>query len=672
VNLDSLEAWLQRVLAHRYARVVAGALAVIVLGVVAGTSAARSPGISWAELVEVGPREDGWTVSPAERGSEHDVVFIVRRASVHVEVHVVPRGMWEGVQETPSFGVGYETPRTTATPEEAAGVTAWFAAGIARRDTGLLGPVDAIPLVSAGPPLVAAMAAMRGPAGLALGASLLALLLVLARDPRVLAFATFVLGLALRGIELGLPFAHDQDVQRIVSGALPLGEILFGHGLDDRHPPLWFLVLHLAEIGGQAEWIARLPAVLAGALLGPAIVWAAQEARPGERASPITVACAAIAAISPTLVGAAREVSEIPFFSLAIVALVALSMRTRRSPARGNQIALGLAHALVLWTYYTGVFVIVAAWGVHLAMQPEKGEPERALRRASLVGTAVGLPAIGLAVRMAVLDSGARAAAQAHPDIAWGDATPLSMLVASGLSTVSAVGLPVFVLALALAVAVRAEPARVAVGIGVGVAALTAAIAPIVRVQPYYVLAVAPMFLLAPTLAALPTTWRPALTSACVVLASVWFVGTSGPPLAVLYAPEADAVMARYLARCRRDHVTRVVTVAAYDSTLVAYYAARAASRPLTRADLEPNDGWLAAPGLSPSIGFLAQSHGADTRPGAHAAERLRAWLAEGPLAVIRREEFVLPEVDAVLDHCELLDHGARTRLSLCQAEPRR
>lgn len=619
-------------------------------------------GPAWSELVRSGARDDGWSVSPPHRGAEHDVFFEVTRGPSTVEIHVVPRGQWEGVVETRSFGVAYETQRTTASNEASASVVQSLAAELTPRDDGSLDTIDVIPLAPGSPRTTGWFA---WPKPLLFAVALMLLMLCLVDTPRFFAALTFVLGLAVRVVALDLPFARDQDVQRVLTGALPLGEILFGRALNDRHPPLWFLVLHVVEIAGTSEAVARFPAALASALLAPAIVWAVLEARRSTRISPALIACALVATFSDALVSASREVSDIPFFSLLIVVLVAMTQRAQRLPTRANMIGLGAAHALVLWTYYTGVFVITAAWLVHLVMVRAPTDTEKRVRRASLIGAALGMPSLLLGLRVAWIDSAARTAAHLHPDIAWGESTPLSMFVASTSQMIGAIGVALLVIAL-VAGLLRSEASRASLAIALAVACGTAAVTPIVRVQPYYVLAVAPVLLLAAALIPFGD-WRTWLAHGGVVIASTMLLARSPPSIVELYVPDPDAVVPAYLERCRAEHVDRIVTVASFDATLVAYYAARAASRPIAWSDVQAHEGWLDAPNLSPRIGTLVQSHGSDPAPGPHAAARLEEWLREGPLAVIARDPFTPSEVNALLERCTLLDRSPSTRLLLCR-----
>ena len=149
---------------------------------------------SWDALIAplaVGqPVTRGYVLSPPRRGDAHDVVFVARRAggsdgpAARVEVHVVERGRWPGIAETPSFGVAWEVPppgAALAAPEaDALAVRDALAAAIAAHDDGHLA-VDAIPLTAEPPaPLVARVLDRCGSArgAAAAGAVTLALLLL--------------------------------------------------------------------------------------------------------------------------------------------------------------------------------------------------------------------------------------------------------------------------------------------------------------------------------------------------------------------------------------------------------------------------------------------------------------------------------------------------------------
>jgi hypothetical protein len=189
----------------------AGALALLI-GVVALALPSHLLGArpTWETLLAPystgAPLPQGFRVEGIHRGPDNGVVVSVRRPDdgAAVEVLVVERGRWKSVQESRSFTIDYELPRSSAAEREA--VTAFVAATIRSRDTGLPAP-DAIPLgADDGTVLPWWLAMLRGTRGMLLGASLVVLgLLVLLRSPG-LACAGLVLGVsALAARFVGVP-----------------------------------------------------------------------------------------------------------------------------------------------------------------------------------------------------------------------------------------------------------------------------------------------------------------------------------------------------------------------------------------------------------------------------------------------------------------------------------
>ena len=478
----------------------------------------------------------------------------------------------------------------------------------------------------------------------------------------------FALGLVLRATALGLPFVRDQDVQRVLTGALPIGEILFGRGLSDRHPPLWFLVLHVVELAGQSPSIVRAPAVLTGACIGPAIVWAARE-RAGAGLSRMAAVLATLATVSSSLVASSREVSEIPFFTLVVIATVALLARADRAPTTINLAALATAHALVLSTYHLGVFVLAGLWLGRVVWRLEDARHSQRVRRAALVGVLLGLPALALAAHTFTVDLGAREAATLHPDRAWGEASVLGMFGASTTTTTDAIGVGTLLVALAFAIVDRAcRPTTLAALVTlVGIALL----APVARVQPYYALTVAPLWLasIACTDRSSWTAPRRAAAAAAIAIAALVPIAIAFPALGALYTADADAVFGRYVLDAQRAHVDRIVAVAHYDATLLAYEEAQASSRRLDSSALDADaEGTLSA-ASTPRIAFLTRSHGEPQSSAESAAGRLRHFASRETIAVVVRDAFPMPEVDRLLEHCARLDASATTRLVLCDRD---
>ena len=631
---------------------------------------------TWLDLIApLAPGEPiagDYRLSPARRGEENDVVFLARRldGQAFVELHVVPLGQWEGVEETASFGVAFELPRSSASPEDLVRVTRALTMAIARNDPGGLGPVSSIPLTPAAPPPMLTLALRRGSGliGVAVAVCLLAAALLLGSLPRGalwLGCATFVVGLGIRVAHLDLPFLWDQDVQRLQIGAASLTEIVTGAGLQDRRPPLLFLVLHLIQIFGQAEWLVRLPAALAGALAGPAILWC--SLRMVGRTSGLGAIAATLAALSPVLIQRSREVSELTLVGLLLVLLVSETTRaTRDEPAtRGELVALSALYAITLWSYYlaipgVGACVLVAA-SIGL---------DRRRFLAIGAGLLAGVPSVVLAGRAYVADLSARDAAQANPNIAWGDRTIAEVLAAQWHVLVDAVGFGTLALAAVVFVwslAKKQHGVTITLAVVLTVTLSSAALSPFVRVQPYYVVIIIPLLLLSLAVVRFDEV-QSGVACAIASVAAVWALRAAAPTVASAYVAESGAFMADFAVAIRQAGERRVATVAHYDATLLSYYLARAEGVTLRSDRLRWQDGTLYVEGLEESIVSLVSTHAPNQNPDLVALTRLRQEASSGPLRVVSRSEQQLRELDGFLARCALEREAATARLLSCRA----
>src|SRR6185295_16742273 len=79
-----------------------------------------------------------YALGPLRRGAEHDVILPLRsiERGSSVEVHILDRGRWTGVRETPSFGVAYEAPRSEAAAADCEAVTEAIAQALRHNDPG--------------------------------------------------------------------------------------------------------------------------------------------------------------------------------------------------------------------------------------------------------------------------------------------------------------------------------------------------------------------------------------------------------------------------------------------------------------------------------------------------------------------------------------------------------
>lgn len=665
------------------ARVALGvALAGLAL-VLAWPSSAASRGRSWEDVLAplaVGGVVRDHEITALRRGEEHDVVLTLRRRSGEggdIEVHILERGRWSGIRETRSFGVAYEAPRSSASVPECEAVTEEIAAAVRENDPGGLGPADAIPLRAEPdpPPIARALDRITGVRGLAVGLCLAAATWVFASGSTggvVAALWLFVLGLALRAPHLGLPFVRDQDVQRLFTGHLPLREILLGQGLSDRHPPLYFLVLAGAQVAGQGEAIVRFPAALAGALLGPALVWGAWVLR---RRVDVAAMAGLAAVVSVEMISRSREVSSIPLFGLVALAAAVSLVRCQEEPSRKWAVIVVVSHALALWTYYLAVLVIA---GHLLALLALRRLSRRTLGALGL-GVAAGAPALVLGAMTFFRDRGARETAEAHPELAWGSHGVREMgeqlsSVTSGACGPALVAL--FAAAVAWAVWRRSVDALVpAAGFAatfVGIALL----APFARVQAYYVVAVIPLLLLALVVAgsdlgaARREAWIGAAALGCVVAATRVPHMNEGRSL---YLPDSDAFMPELAKVIGSRPERRVITVAHYDGTLLSYYLARQAGVPMdwSRMKVE-SDGGMRLQGLDRVVQPLVHVHALGADPEAAAEASLRRWTRREPVLVVAREAVHLEGVSRLLRGCDVLAQSGTGKLFRCPGDGRR
>ena len=197
--------------------------------------------------------------------------------------------------------------------------------------------------------------------------------------PRTILAATLVAAL-LRLPGLGGPSLWIDEQFTLLAAGLP-GPFDPLALLGDVHGPLYTLaVAFAAALGGDAEWVLRLPSAIAGVATVPAMAWLA-----GRWLGPAAVAPAAwLAAGSPFLVYYSQECRNYSFVLLATVLSLgaALGLRDR---ADGRRIAGWLA-TVVAGVFSNFAFVLVAPLQVRLLLAP--GEA-RARRLRLLVGACV-------------------------------------------------------------------------------------------------------------------------------------------------------------------------------------------------------------------------------------------------------------------------------------------
>ena len=126
----------------------------------------------------------------------------------------------------------------------------------------------------------------------------------------------------------------------------------------DPNPPLFFLLAKASESLGDATVSIRLPSLIAGTLLVP-LVWALGRRIANERAA---LAGAALTAVNLTAVFYSNEARpyELLAFLGALNAFVLLKALDSRKTAWW--LAWALTAAAVMYTHYTGLFVVLAGF----------------------------------------------------------------------------------------------------------------------------------------------------------------------------------------------------------------------------------------------------------------------------------------------------------------------
>lgn len=614
----------------------------------------------------------GYVLGLPHRGEAHDIVVQARRSvsgrAEVVELHVLDRGRWSGVRESASYGIAYEVPKTTASPSDAARVTEAFARAIRSHDRGGGTPVDelALPQTGQGSAFVSRLVIAAERHAIITGTALVAATLALGSLPHGAALVScflLALGLALRLPNLNLPFALDQDVQRVFTSHMSWREILTGAGLRDRHPPAYFLVLHVAQWFGQSEAVVRMPAVIAGSLAGPALVASARALR--LRADFAALA-GLVLTMSVELVVRSREVSSIPLFALILIVMLSATLRHDAAPSRSTFALVVVTHAAALFTYYTAIFPILAS---ATALVSFGRRPRKSLRAVG-VGVALGSFALVLAIATFARDRGARLAASAHPGLAWGERTSVDLARWMAATTLDAFGWGWLLVVLASVVigvrrrdVARVAPAFAFIASYLGIACL----APVARVQPYYVTTVLPLLAMCVSASAAAVKQAPrGWAMGCVALGTLASVASNIAQLERAYRPPTGAFVAALAPTIAARSERRIAVLMHYDATLLAYYLGREAGVEVDWSSLVADGEWFALAGTDARLLPLVSAHEDPNAPSPRATARLEQAAAMGPFLVLARDSVQLPAVSGWLERCEPLQQAEGGRLLAC------
>jgi uncharacterized membrane protein len=195
--------------------------------------------------------------------------------------------------------------------------------------------------------------------------------------------ALLVLGaITLAGLGLRLAVTRGIWLDEAISihdARLSLHDMFRTLYYGDRHPPLHYLVLWLnARAFGYSEFALRIPSVLAGTLVIPALYELGRELY--DRRTGLIAA--AFAAVSPLLVWYSQEVRMYSFVTLFGVLALLTQLRVIRRPSFGNWACYILATAALLWSHYFGLLLIgvqQAIFIVILVQRRQRHELDRGL-----------------------------------------------------------------------------------------------------------------------------------------------------------------------------------------------------------------------------------------------------------------------------------------------------
>jgi hypothetical protein len=644
----------------------------------------------------------GFVLGMPQPGVDEDLVFLAMGPTGRVELHLLDRGQWPEAAHTPSFDVGYEVFGTNVPAADAVAVRDAVARAIAANDPGMLhvdqlawsddrtGELDKAVgrWATAGtdsPVAVAAPTAaervldrLRGTRAVIAGVLLLALGALLAPSPLGRAMLILLLGglgFWLRATSLDLPFAFDADVQRLFTAHLPLDDVVKTAVFEDRHPPLNFLLLHAMEHFGESESVVRLPAVIAGTLLGPVILLAAWWLRGATSAqwgprSLLAVSAALAATAAPVFVARSREVSELTLFGLLAVITAAASLYASDRPTRSALWLVALGHACLLWTYYLAAFVLLGFWLTMLGM----GKVARDVGRAAVLGSLIGLPSVAFAGGTLLRDYPLREIARFFPHVVWGEQSVGNLAGDVGSIVLNGLGVPLLlIIALITVTALVSRDRTVLAPIAAAAAAVVGmfALVGVARLQAYYVVSVLPLLPLALALCRLPAdrraAWAWAALLALPVAASVPHLLASENQ--VIYPADPAAFGRRFAEVISARPESRIALAFAPDSTLLAYSLARAAGIEIDWHDLDIRPGLVEVARLQRRFIPLVQASSVQAGSGQAGVATLTALAQEGDFLAVADRPPSDPDIDAWLQRCTELDRTPVRRLLHCSGQ---
>jgi mannosyltransferase len=175
--------------------------------------------------------------------------------------------------------------------------------------------------------------------------------------------AITALGLAVR---LAIPRGLWLDEAISVHQAhLGLPELIQNLAQTDRHPPLHALILWAdMHVFGSSDFAVRLPSVVAGMLVVPALYWLGHELYDRRTG----LASALLGTVAPLLVWYSQEARDYAVVTLFAVLTVLGCARVLRRGEVADWILYTVSAALLVWSHWFGGLIVVVTEAALLGM----------------------------------------------------------------------------------------------------------------------------------------------------------------------------------------------------------------------------------------------------------------------------------------------------------------
>ena len=204
------------------------------------------------------------------------------------------------------------------------------------------------------------------------------------RDHRVALVAICIIGLGLRLIHLWQPMRYDESVTVVFFAGLPWKEAMANYTYPNNHILHTLLVKGAIGVFGNTPAVARLPALIAGALVLPATYAAARSLYDSR----VALVATALVAVSGGMILYSTNARGYTMITLGFLLLAIIGARLLRGAPPREWLSLAAVAAYGLWTIPVMLYPLgaVLLW---LALSLLVVEPRRTVELKRLATAAV-------------------------------------------------------------------------------------------------------------------------------------------------------------------------------------------------------------------------------------------------------------------------------------------